>query len=594
MTATDLPKGLAANGPYGQTDTAVDALEEVVFGSHGDIHAHVWGVLADHPGPLRSDLTYTEQSDSASALLRFVIESLGRPAREIAADTHLRGALIDWAAVASPQSLLMLIGHLDLSIGAILTLGNGSEYQQRCLASLDTGAAVGVPMLTELGGANGADQQTTATWDPAANGFWLTSPTPGSIKMMADVADVDTPKTVVVTALVLVNGRDEGVFPFLLELCTWKGMTRGVNLVRLPERLGALRDRTMIRFDRVWLPREALLGGDWARIDDHGRFECALPQRKRFHRAIGIRGNGRLDLANASVAMARAGLVGLVDYSRRRQPGAEVLVAERDAVQRDLITGLAAVYAIGALGRRLREACDTFAGPADPQQALWLMLAKPLLSYTAHQVLVMCRHHAAAQGSVLINHLVDWIATTTAIITAEGENQIMQTAAGKLVADLGLPQLSDPPISLPWYGQMLIERERIIADGLNTKDYGSAGVARGPDAAAIELATATAERLAMTALFIDALHCPDPLARPLLVTVAAAYALDRIHARGTWYAEHALLPADHGVRITAELRLHHAVLAENLSRMVAAFDTPAVPGPILAEDYIQAWLDHSS
>ncbi|MFJ9370130.1 hypothetical protein ACIRRA_37710 [Nocardia sp. NPDC101769] len=549
--------------------------------------------MADHPDPPRSDLTHAEQSATASALVRTVIASLGRPAREIAADTHLRGALIDWAAVAAPRSLLMLTGHFDLAVGAILTLGNGSEYQQRCLASLDTGAAVGVPMLTELGGPNGADQQTTATWDPEANGFWLTSPTPESIKMMANVADVQTPKTVVVTALVLVDGRDEGVFPFVLELCTGEGMARGVNVVRPPEKLGMPMDHAMIRFDRVWLPREALLGGDWARIDGRGRFECALPQRKRFHRAIGIRGNGRLDLANASVAMARAGLAGLVNSGRQCQPGTGVLVAERDAVQHDLITGVAAVYAIGALGRRLREASATSAGPADTQQALWLMLTKPLLSDTAHQVLVMCRQHAAAHGSLRIDNLVDWIAATTAITTAEGENPIMQAAAGRLVADLGLPQLSDPLISLPWYGQMLVERERIIAEGMNTKDYGSAGVARGPDAAAIELATATAERLATTALLIDALHCPDPLARPLLATLAAAYALDRIHARGTWYAEHALLPADHAVRITAELRLHHTVLAENLSTMVAAFDTPAVPGPIFAEDYIQAWLDHS-
>ncbi|MFG1792669.1 acyl-CoA dehydrogenase family protein [Nocardia sp. NPDC049149] len=573
------------------TTTTVEALREVIFGAHTSLHTQVRDLVVGLSDLPPSGLTFARETEIAPALLRAVIAGLGRPASEIAADAHLRGALCDWAQVAAPRLLLVLTGHFDLTVGAILALGNGSRYQQDCLAELDTGAALGVLMLTELGGTNGADQQTIARWDTAAGEFRLSTPAASAVKIMPNVADARVPKTAVVTARLLVDGRDEGVLPFLLRLRTRHGLADGVHVVRLPDKDSAPMDHAMIRFDDVRLPRAALLGGDWAQMSTDGRFDCTLPPRKRFHRAISVLGNGRLDLANAAIASARAALAGLVNYTRQRRPGAGMLMADRDAVQRDLVTGLAAVYAASGLGLRLRDLRATTTGSGQ-EHAVWSMLAKPLLSNTAHQVLMMCRQRAAAQGALRVNHIVDWVGNLEAIITAEGENQIMQITAGKQGRDLTALRLPDTP-RMPWYIDTLAERERTIAADLHNGSYHSAGHALGPDSAAIELATATAERLAATALATAALNTSDPTAKELIGAAAGAYALERIHARGTWYTAHRRMSPDLATWVTTELNRLHGVLSAHLPIMVAAFDIPDLPGPIFATDYIRAWQDYA-
>ncbi|RJO70078.1 hypothetical protein D5S18_29950 [Nocardia panacis] len=588
MTTTDFA---AATSAQRESET-VEALREVIFGAHMALHARVRDVVAGLSDSPPSGLTFAAETERAPHLLRGVIAGLGRPAREIAADAQLRGALCEWAQVAAPRLLLVLTGHFDLAIGAILGLGDGSAYQQDCLSELDTGAAIGVLMLTELGGTNGADHQTTATWDPQAEGFRLTTPTATAIKSMPNVADPGVPKTVVVTARLIVDGRDEGVLPFLLRLRTATGLAEGVHVVRLPDKGSAPMDHALIRFDQVLLPREALLGGDWARMTPDGRLECDLPPRRRFHAAISVLGNGRLDLANAAIASARAALGGLVNYTGQRRPGSGISMAERDAVSRDLVSGVAAVYATSVLGRRIRDLRADSSG-TDRQQALWSMLAKPLLSNTARQVLITCRERAGWQGALRTNHLVDWIGNLDAIITAEGENQIMQVTAGKAVEDLTALRLPGTPAEMPWYIDLLGVRERAIADGIRTGDHAAAGIAFGPDSAAIELATATAERLSATAVFAAARTVDDIDARELVEAAAAAYALDRIHANGTWYAAHGHLAADRAAAVASELREHYTFLSTHLPTLVAAFDLPELPGPIFSDNYVRAWQDYS-
>jgi acyl-CoA oxidase len=563
-------------------------LREVVFGAHWPLHRRVRDIVAGLGDVPPSGLTYSEETQLAPDLLRAVITKLGLPAREIATDPQLRGALCDWAQVAAPRLLLVLTGHFDLAIGAILRLGNGSPYQQNLLAELDSGAALGLLILTELGGTNGADQQTLAEWDASTNGFWLTSPSVTAWKYFPNGADRTVPKIAVVTARLLVDGVDQGVLPFLFKLRTSTGLAKGVQVVALPDKSSAPMDHGLFRFERVWLPREALLGGDWARMTPDGRFECGLPPRQRFHRAIGVLKDGRLDLANAAAASARAALAGLVNYAQQRRPGSGVRMADRDAVQQDLVSGLAAVYATSVLGRRIRDMRVT-STMTDREQTLWPMLAKPLLSYTAHQVLHTCRQRAAAQGALRINHLVDWIGNLEAIITAEGENRILWCTAGKS-PDIAALQLPDVPAQLPWYVDMLIERELRIAAGLRSGTYDLASIALGPESAAVEMAAATSERLAVTALLAEALATTDPHARRLAESAAAAYALERIHTQyGSWFTAHPDMP-----RVAGELRHYRTVLTAQLPTMVAAFDMPQLPGPIFSLDYVQSYQDYAS
>ncbi|WP_280489925.1 acyl-CoA dehydrogenase family protein [Nocardia carnea] len=578
-------------------DPTVHSLRTAILGTDLALHDRVRDVVVGLGDVPRSDLTYHEQAGLAPGLLQTAIAQLGGSAAAIALDTQLRGVLCDWAAIAAPRLLTVFTGHFDLVLGTLLSLGNGSRYQQACLSELDTGAALGVLMLTELGGTNGADQQTTATWDPDADGFWLHTPSPAAAKFMPNVADARVAKTVVVTARLLVDGRDEGVLPFLLRLRHPAGVADGVEIAALPGKTGAAMDHALIRFDQTFVPRDGLLGGGWARINTEGRFESELPQRHRFHAAIASLGNGRLDLGNAAMASARAALAGLVNYSRQRRPGARgVLMADRDAVQRDLVTALAEVYAGSVVGRRLRD-LRAAKGDADPVQALWSAIAKPGLSAAAHRVLLTCRERAAAQGALRNNYLVDWIANCDGLITVEGENQIMQITAGRtarqaIVGGLNLTDLVLPatPPRQPWYVEMLADREAGIARGLRTGTYECADIALGADSAAVDLAEATYERLAAATLASARLKVTDPHAKRLIDSAAAVYALERVRAHAAWFAARGEYNPRRAAAVSAELHRHRAELVDHLPSLVAAFDIPVLEGaPLFAPDYLGAW-----
>ena len=562
-----------------------DALRQVVFGDQLALHRRVRDLITGLPGRPGSSLTALEKAETAPGLLQAAIRGLGVGASEVSADTQLRGALCDWSQIAAPQLLLILTGHFDLALGAIRHLGNGSPYQERCPSDLEDASALGVLMLTELGGTNGANQQTTATYDPETDGFWITSPRITAVKFMPNVASERMPKTVVVTARLIVGGADEGVLPFLLRLRTATGLAEGVELAALPD-TDAPMDHATIRFRRTWVPRDALLGGDWARLDDEGRFECDLPVRRRWHRAIGVLDNGRLDLANAAIASARAALVGLHNYAGQRRPSQTVMI-DRDSVQQDLVDGVAATVAVGALGRMIRDMRTKPESADDPSQVLWSMLAKPLLSDTAAAVLTTCRRRAAAQGALKINHFTDWIHNIEAIITAEGENRIMAVTAGRSTAVTTL-RLPDTPADLPWYVRMLIERERRLAREVATGVSDPASDALGPESAAVELATATGERLAATALIIESRNAADPQASELIESIAAAYALDRIKCRAPWFLAERKI-AD----VAAELRRYRRVVLDHLPLILDAFEIRGLGGPVFSGDYVGTWQEYT-
>lgn len=563
--------------------------------------------LGDVP---RSGLTYSEETLIAPRLLPVVISRLGRPAREIAADHQLRGALCDSAQVSATRLLLILTGHFSLCISAILRLGNGSGYQQDILDELDTARAVGLLCLTELGGTNGADHVTEAHWDPDTDGYWITGDGTASQYFMPNAASV-VPKVAVVTARLMIDGEDEGVLPFLVRLRgkprlgrrvlvrllhivaprsralqnlrTSAGMAKGVDVAALPDKSSAPMDHGIYRFDRVWVPRDALLGGDWARMDPDGSFVCDVPKRQRFHRAISVLSDGRLDLANAAIASARAALAGMANYAWQRKPG-RVVMADRDNVQLDQVSGLAAAYATSVLGRRIRDMRATTSAD-DRSVAVWSMLAKPLLSNTALRIVISCQQRVGAQGALRSNLFPDWIGNIQAIITAEGENRILQIKAGTpAIEELRLP---GTPEQLPWYIEMLMDRESRIAESIRHGDFDRASAALGPESMAVEMAEATSQRLAATALFLESVASSDPAAARLTESAAAAYALGCIHAAAVWFVDHPRLP-----QVAVALREHRGVLIDNLEIMLDAFELPDLShAPVFSENYLEKYED---
>ncbi|WP_280507892.1 hypothetical protein [Nocardia flavorosea] len=581
---------------YRGEDPAVAALRDSIYGRHLATHRKAREIILRLGDIPQDDLTYAQEAAIAPDLLRAVLGEIGLPAREIAADTHLRGALGDWAAVAAPHLLTVWTGHFDLAIGAIRIHGTGAAYQQNCLAELDTGAAMGVLALTELGGTNGADQQMLAVWDRDADGFWLSNPTIGSVKGPPNIADNTVPKIVVFSARLIVEGRDEGVFLFLTRLRTLDdGLADGVEVGEMSSKLGAAMDHGWARADRLFVPRDGFLGGTWATITDNGEFHCdETDARRRCHRSISPLVGGRLDLATANIAAARAGVAGLINYSKQRPHG------HSDVLQRDLVTSAAHVYAGGVLGRMTR---DLSIDPAQQDRLpLWMTVVKPILTTIAEKALRTCSARAGAQGQLRCNYYPDWNAGATGSKTAEGENQVLEKAAGRTHHALSTLTLPGAPTSWPWWLDMIIAREHTLATDLYTatglehsgEAYEPEGTALGIDSTRADLARTTGVRLVVTAALIAADPATDSSASTIAHACAAVVALSYLDRHSGWYTAHHQQSPDLVEEIHDELRHHRVIVAANQVLLAAAFDIPQLPdAPMFAPDFLQAWSDRA-
>lgn len=583
-------RGVGGDGDEAGSQGVRRALRHVVFGDQYHEQRRVRDAVVALNDTPQSHAAYAEQARKSYELLCTTVEELGGSSRQLAADHHKLAAIFDWSAALAPRLLPVLSGHFSLTIGAIERLGRGTAYQRQCLDELDTTAAVGVMLLTELGyGTNVLDQQTRAVWHREERRFTLSTPSGEACKWMPNVADPEVPKTTIVTARLIVDGTDEGVFPFLVRLRTKEGLAPGVDVVPLPEKGYAPMDNAMIRFTDVVLPEDALLCGDFARIDDDGTFTCDLPLRDRFHRSIGQLQTGRILLAAASVASARAALALTLRYAQQRLTSGKVLMSARDGVQRDLISSMARIYAMTAFANDVRARfADAAADPSD--RDLRAMLAKPLLSYTAHDVLQTCRQRLGAQGMFRDNLITDYIGSAQGIITAEGENQSLQVATGRVLGrmDPALLRIAGMPEESPWWIAMLCERESTIAAAGRQGTHSGVG-AIGPDSFAIVLSSATAERLAAQSLFAAAVREADPSARAVIEDLAAVYALERGLANAGWYAAAGLLTPQRAAQAEAELTKRYTALIAHLPTLAEAFDVPPLSAPI-SNDYIDAWL----
>jgi acyl-CoA oxidase len=558
--------------------------------------------LNDDPAPGRS---YTDTAHHGYELMAQVVAALGGSATDIARNFPLLCAIYDSAAIHAPR-LLTVLHSFNLGIAPILRLGSGADYQQSLLQALDDGTASGAFAGTELGhGTNLAGLQTQAIWQPQQRRFLLHTPSPAAIKWMPNIADPTVSKIGIVLARLVVAGNDEGVWPLLVVLRDADGqLTEGIELCPLPPSVGGPEmDHAGFRFHAKPLPAEALLCGQLAHFDDEGRFHCGLSRNQRFHAAIGTIDSGRALYAGAALASARAGWSITTRYARQRLTAGGVLLGDRDGIQRDLVSAAARITAATALTTLTRTRFTTSdGGEPDPTAAPMAMLAKPLATYTARDVLVACREIAGAQGVSGMNYIGDYITRVTGTITAEGSNTALLVAAGRSVelaatgrapryTDISQLRVIDEREPVPWWNAMLREREEAIVAAARESTLIGVG-AIGTDSTATEVAIAVTDRLASDAVIAAATATNDPEAEAILRDLGAVFALERVNAHAAWYAAHRQLPAKRANEIHRQLTDRYAALAPHLHTTVLdAFGVPPLPALIDQPDYITAWSE---
>ncbi|WP_280425316.1 hypothetical protein [Nocardia carnea] len=589
-TTTDLITPIGYRGE----DPTVAGLRGALFGEHLGTHRAAMDIMLGlcdvAPG---DDVTYREETRVGPALLPRLIQDLGIPARKIAQDVHLRGAVCDSAAVAATHVLTVLNGHFALTCRALLELGNDSDYVQRCLADLDSGKTLGVFAHTELGGTNGgADLQVIAVRDRVAGGYRLYSPSIEAVKAMANLADTDVPAIAVFTARLVEDGEDKGVLAFASRFRSVDGvLAEGVEIHTLPPKHGSAMPHALIKLNGLFVPQDGVLCGDWGGFDDTGAFVSEVPVRERFQRTVGPLIHGRLDLGIAMNRSAGAGAAAAVGFTDQRPHGGS------DALRRDIVTAVADTFACGVLGRMVRDLVA--AGPAtQPPLGLWVMVLKPVLTTLAQDALIVCRERLAAHGILRCNYLPDAIANAFGGKTAEGDTLALQVVAGRYAKTLCLLTLPGTPAEKPWWLEMITVREDhlatdlYLATGIDRDEYEPDGDAMGLDSARADMAHTTGTRLAVTAALIAAKEASDPHAATVAYSVAAVVALGYLQQRGTWFQRRGMQSDQCAADIETDLLYHRRILVDNLVTVAAAFDVPQLPAaPVFASDYRQSFSE---
>ncbi|MFQ6326927.1 acyl-CoA dehydrogenase family protein [Nocardia sp. CWNU-33] len=574
------------------------ALRGLVFGSTYAAQRQVRDTLFAMDEPPNLGGSEAQEAHYGYQQLQRIGEALGGSWVAIAKDPSVQAALYDWSMVRYPRAVQYL-SHSGLGIESILKLGNGSRYQQDCLRDLDTGDAIGVFAATELGcGTNVLDLGTQAVWHRDGGYLTLHTPDPASAKWMPNCQDPAVPKIVVVLARLYVDGADEGVFPILTRLRGPDGLAEGVEVAALPTgRLSAPMDHAAFYFRDMRVPADALLGGTWAYFDESGDFVCDLDRRSaRFKRSSAALMTGRISYSGAAVAAARAGWTLTVRYACQRVIDGTQL-ADRDEAQRKLVSAAARLVAMSALVNYTRA---QLAGAAlDPLAAVLAMVTKPIASDTAHQTLTDVSRLCGAQSVLSDNMFGDWLGCITGVCIAEGINDSLRVAVGRLpqlVADgqapahmdLSQAQLPGLPDHLPWWHTMLHSRQDTVVTAA-TAGAALGSTAIGTDSAAVDVYTVIAERLAADALAAAAADLDDPDACALAEDLVAVYALERINADAAWFFTHGGLTVERAAQMRNELTARYTALAPHLGTIAAAFDVPELPAPI-DHDYMSSWM----
>ncbi|MFE1885970.1 acyl-CoA dehydrogenase family protein, partial [Streptomyces diastatochromogenes] len=408
----------------------------------GDDREHIHGMWRDLISKdtfrHRPGLGSAERAALSYEWLRLVNDTAGG-AERLADDPRLLAGLHEWAAIVDGGGGLCTVAsiHYNLFLGSLLD-HEGAE--RRDLSDFTTLRRTGTFLCTELDHGNDASAlETTAELDPATGGFVLNTPHPGAQKFMPNTSMTGGPKSAVVAARLIVDGRDEGVFLFLTPLSDERGLLPGVRVRRLPLRTGAPVDHCLTAFDRVLLPRDALLESEHGYLDADGRFHSDLGnRRKRFLQSIGRVTMGKLCMSGAAVGATRAALSIAVRYGDHRQvsgprAGQRIPVNAHRSHHGRLLKGLASAYAMTFLHRSVLARWDAVHADGDAGERAdterLIAIAKSWITWQARDITIECRERCGAQGLFAANGLSEFPQYVEGTITAEGDNLVIWVKA---------------------------------------------------------------------------------------------------------------------------------------------------------------------
>ncbi|MDO0929275.1 acyl-CoA dehydrogenase [Streptomyces sp. TG1A-8] len=593
------PAGGHGPGDDPPAPTVAGQLAELLF--DGDDRERIHGpwrdLIAKETFRHRPGLGPEERTAQAYDWLRLVNDTAGS-AERLADDPELLAGLHEWAAVVDGGGGLCTVAsiHYNLFLGSLLDHGGAGG---RDLSDFTALRRTGTFLCTELDHGNDASAlETTAELDPVTGGFVLHTPHPGAQKFMPNTSTTGGPKSAVVAARLLVDGRDEGVFLFLTPLSDDDGLLPGVRVRRLPLRAGAPLDHCLTAFERVLLPRTALLESAHGRLDAEGRFHSSLGnRRKRFLQSIGRVTMGKLCMSGAAVGAARAALAVAVRYGDRRRVGGprageRVPVNTHRSHHGRLLQALATAYAMtflhrSVLARWSAQRAHPDAGQRAEAERL-VAVAKGWITWQARDITVECRERCGAQGLFAANGLSEFPQYIEGTITAEGDNLVIWVkAAAEMLFE---HQPSDRELASPGGAEQLTDvrhlRELLARAESLWQDRARAQLRRGPSgnpverwnsasSAALEMVSVHARLRAADAFLDAAERAAGTEARELLRALCRLFLLQQLREHSGDLLAEGHLSAEQVRGLPQLLDDVLRGLAPHMTELVDAFDLPA-------------------
>ncbi|OMI36549.1 acyl-CoA dehydrogenase [Streptomyces sparsogenes] len=579
--------------------------------THQDLHE----LLLDPVFDPREGLTMAEAGRLAYERSRAVHAGLERP-REILADPWRLFALAEWPSLVDVSTFSLLMVHYNLAFGTVVEHGARDDLKD-LFDELDRLDSFSPYMATELGyGNNVAALRTEAVYDAGTGTFVLNTPDALAQKYMSYSGFQDIPKLAVVMARLKADGRDHGVFPFLVRISDRDGLRPGVHAAPCPEKPVQGLDNGLTWFDHVRVPRRNLLHGDMGGFDENGVFRPAAGnQRKRFLRAMSRILPGRLCVSSAATGAGRAAVYIALRYAARRltnAPGRNDLpVIEYRSHQLALFTALAKTYAMTLL---LNHAKREFTGaPRDAVPAGLgdlVSITKALATWEMTEVVATCRERCGAQGIFSVNRIADYGSLLQGLVTAEGDNQVLlATTAGQIIArgGDGAEDGAEPDTAPDPRGRSLRDpaflvaalrhRERellraaraAMADDSGDRTYFEAW--NGTINSGLEMARARGVRIALECFTAAVDAARDETARAALGLLAALYGLTEVRRAADWLLARGVLTAEQVERLPVEADALCAEIRPYADTLTDGFNLSPelLRAPIAADDYVAAF-----
>ena len=279
----------------------------------------------------------------------------------------------------------------------------------------------GVFMLTELGrGLDAANLMTIATRLPNGD-FDLHTPEPRAAKYMPATTPTGvSPCTGVVFARLIVEGRDCGIRPFIVQLNDGTRMCEGITAKLLPQRTGAKPiNHAITSFNHVRLPSSALL---------EPSLEPPKNPRQHFFSLISRIPIGTLAISFYNIPILKAACFIAVKYSLRRTVtgpnGAQVPIMSFRTQQKPILHAVAQSAVFEALAHSTVGKFKQRGITSEVASGL-ATLFKAVVTQSTQNSLYTMAERCGTQGLYGYNQLITFALELRANSVAEGDVTVL-------------------------------------------------------------------------------------------------------------------------------------------------------------------------